>query len=163
MENKFNICHCGFTEDNHYFRHDFVNNTTIRIDTIQRFSLDALTFPLKKGEKCSYQDCKIEAKLHSPIDFDPNWSQEKKDKIREEYKCIIEHIYKPEEFYYREIKFVVPETAICCYKNCRVKLSQHKSIMTHHFHTLVNIENLKNIDKVFVDDGDDEDRKIIWK
>ena len=160
---EFNICHCGFPENNHYFRHDYTDNTTITMDSIQRFSLDAVTFPLKKGQRCSYPDCKVDPKLHSPIDFDPTWNQEKKDKVREEYKCILEHTYKDEEYLYREIRFVVPQDATCCYKNCRVKLEEHKDIMTHHFHTYVVIDNLKDIDKVYIEDGDDEDRKIIWK
>jgi hypothetical protein len=160
---ELKICHCGFPQDNHYFVHEFLENTNVVIDSIQRFSLDATTYPLKKAERCSYPNCKIEAKLHSPIDFDPNWTQEKKDELRDKYKCILEHMYKPEEYLYREIRFVVPENSTCCYKNCRVLLKDHKSIMTHHFHTLVHIDNLKEIDKVFVEDGDDEDRKIVWK
>lgn len=159
---EFKICHCGYKNDEHYFQHDYIDKIKVYQDTIQRFTIDAKNYPTKKGQKCQVKDCNSNSKIHSPIDFDITWNQEEKNKMREKYKCIIEHKYYPENYNYKEINFALPETSICNYKNCREELKNHRNISTHHFHTYLNILNLDSKDIVRVFDPEDEDIKIIW-
>lgn len=167
-----NICHCGYTEDNHNFRHSFEGKIKVRKDTIERFTVNALEYPLTTGEKCSFPECKTEPFGHSPVFVDVNLPMEEKEKLREKYRYLVEHVYSPIEYKYRNIRLILSEESTCNHIEydkddnfvyCGKKLKDHKGNTTHHFTTYVHIDNLSEKDKVYIEDGDDEDRKIIWK
>ena len=166
------VCHCGFGEDNHYFRHDYENKVKIKKDSIERYTINAHDYPISKGVKCGFQDCKAEAFGHSPIHIDMTLSQDEREKLREKYRYLIEHVYSPVEYEYRNINFVLPQDSICNhieydkegnFVRCSLSLENHRKVLTHHFTTYIHIDNLNEKDKVNIQDEEDEDRKIIWK
>lgn len=140
---SFYICHCGNTQDNHYFRHAFEKCCLVvceKHNDIENFILNADNYPVKTGEKCSIPNCTGKINIHETI--------------------LLNHKYIPISYNYREIKFSIPKDAKCHYKNCK-KLSEHSNVMTHHFTTKVTILNKKDNDIVSLFDKDDEDIKIL--
>jgi hypothetical protein len=144
---SFYICHCGNTIDNHYFRHEYKHTAIVDLTECKEtvFTIDAKDFPSKTKHKCSKTNCVSEQALHN--------SQ------------IIEHVYEPVEYNYREINFSIPEDTRCNYnlegKRCYCKLKDHEKILTHYFHTKVVILNRQDTDIINIVDADDEDKKII--
>jgi hypothetical protein len=155
------VCHCGYTKDDHYFKHEYQELVKVQRDKIERYLINALDYPITVSKKCGYNECKAEAKVHAPEPIDPSLPQEERDKLREKYKCLLEHVYNPVDNVYRNIRFILPEDSVC--NKCGKKLSDHRKEMTHHFHTFVHIENLSPNDKVYIEDPEDEDRKIVYK
>lgn len=140
---SFYICHCGNTEDNHYFRHPFQKCCLVLSQTqdgLTTFTLNADNFPLQKGEKCSTPNCTGKISIHETI--------------------LLNHKYTPTSYQYREVKFSIPEGTLCCYPKCKT-LKEHSGVMTHHFTTKVIVLNKKEDDIVSIINRDDEDQKII--
>jgi hypothetical protein len=140
---SFYICECGNTQDSHYFRHPFrkvcLVNSEIK-DGLETFTLNAEDFPLKKAEKCSVSTCTGKINIHETV--------------------LLNHKYSPISYEYRDIRFTLPKSTLCHYKNCKT-LQDHSSVMTHHFTTKVIILNKKDEDIVSLVDKDDEDIKIL--
>lgn len=140
---SFYICHCGNTEDNHYFRHPFKKCCLVVSETqdgLEKFTLNADDFPVKKAEKCSTPNCTGKISIHETI--------------------LLNHKYTPVSYEYREVKFTLPKGTRCHYQNCKT-LEEHSSVMTHHFTTKVILLNKKEDDIISLVDKDDEDIKII--
>lgn len=134
----FYICsQCGHPENPHNFRHKFTKTNFGRIGST--FCLDALSFTLKRNSKCSVPNCNALKSLHQTK--------------------ILDHVYTPIDYEYREIKFSVPEQTIC--KKCSFSLKEHQNVMTHSFTIGVNISNLGENDKILPFYTEDEDRKIL--
>jgi hypothetical protein len=139
---SFYICHCGNTESPHNFRHAFQKTANIHRNKNQLeefFELDAHDFPESLGTKC--EKCNALAGIHET----PG----------------LEHKYIPTEYKYRNVKMVIPTDSVC--NKCSIVLSQHHTVMTHHFVTKVYIKNKSDNDNIFILHPDDEDKKIIWQ
>ncbi len=146
MTTTFYVCKCGNPQSNHQFRHPFENTVkVIRIRNkdkkTEQFVLDAHDFSTLTKTKCSILGCSALASLHETP--------------------VIGHVYTPEEIQYRDIKFSLPESAIC--KICGVSIKIHESILTHPFTTHVIIENKTERDAVEITHPEDDEIKIIWQ
>ena len=141
------ICWCGNTADHHNFRHAYTKTAKVikKIKSatgkdIEEYKVFAAGFPEKTDVKCGYPQCSFPANLHTTANYS--------------------HPYQPENIVYRDIKFVMPENAIC--NICDMELSFHESL-SHHFTTSVKIMNKSDHDKVSIIHPEDEDIRIVWK
>jgi hypothetical protein len=154
------ICHCGNVETNHEFKHAFTAVDTCIIsktDNITTIRMDANNFPVKTKEKCSVANCNLPQKLHNYKINTPNLFIKKPT----EYTILGEHEYIPQILFYREIKLTIPDDIQC--NTCKLTLKTHKNIEkeNHNFRIKVEVLNIKNTDKIFITDRDDE-QKIDW-
>jgi len=142
MSTFYICCHCGYPRHNHNFRHEISEIKVYRVknQSEERFSVDAKMFPLCKATRCAKGGCNGVIGIHGTT--------------------VLEHKYIPVEYSYRNIRMVLPVDSIC--NKCKIVISKHNSVMTHHFTTNVIIENLRDNDKIFIIDPEDEDRKIIF-
>lgn len=144
---SFYICHCGNTEDNHYFKHEYLPTCNVirnRDNKEDIFELDANFFPTKTKIKCSNIECRYDKNIHN--------------------SDIVKHEFIPKEFNYRCINLTIPSDTRCNYfgeERCAYTLKDHKKVMTHHFKTKVIIHNKADSDIVCICDSDD-DIKILY-
>jgi hypothetical protein len=144
MSTTFYICHCGFTKDNHNFKHDYKDTAlvfrTMDSQNNETFVLDANHFPVRKGVKCGKENCISTKPIHNTE--------------------IVRHLFEPFNYDYREINLTLPEDTMCSYKNCKSVLKNHKNVMTHIFETKAEILNKTEYDVLSVIDSEDDDFKI---
>lgn len=154
---KYNICHCGRQESDHYCKHKYHTTTTVKkiekkldfklkenttdiIIAETTFYINCLDFNLEEGIKCSVNSCKALKSLHKTQ--------------------VIEHEFQPAIYKFRTIRFYVPEETVC--NKCPNTLTNHENVMTHHFTTKIIFEDINESDKVIIINPVNEDKKIIY-
>ena len=141
---SFYICHCGNTEDRHYFRHPFERVASVtREQTAEEgewYGLNALDFPEKSKVKCAISECTAGGALHETE--------------------VVRHAYNPRSYLYRDVRLSLPKDAVCNHKKCKVVLQDHRAVQTHRFMTRVVVANRQELDVVEVSYPEDEDIKI---
>jgi hypothetical protein len=177
----YDVCYCGNISENHNFRHIFTSTSKIIrcIDgNNEYFTLNVLDFPLKTKEQCSFENCVASKELHDTVVL--KYKYRDQDGIEKEQS----HTYTPKQTSFREVKFVLPEDSKCMkiqseLKNkrddissrteiineldsqiCKIPLKNHSKIQTHRFSINLKIENRAEKDCIYIQDPDDEDRKI---
>jgi len=175
MTTSFKICWCGYPENNHsHFRHTCVPTITVKkIEDTSMFLIDALEYPEKKGERCSFPNCKVDKYLHDTL-----YTKEFLEELRQtqNYEKDIIHLYDPQIYTYREINLVIPSDYKC--KSCGKNMEFHREIhkgnsslalknaqgikeMQHAFKVNLMILNKGDMDVVNLLDGQDDDLHIV--
>lgn len=127
---SFYICHCGFPENNHYFKHKYEN--LIKVERKDNsFLIDVNDYPVKTTIVCGIPQCKMQKSLHKLL-FTKELDNETK----------VTHEFTPEEKKFREINFMIPEDAIC--HSCNSTLSQHREIRSSNENDFVINIDLHN-------------------
>jgi len=146
---SFTICNCGHTINDHNFRHPFKDDVKVQVKYKkgkQVYIVDALDYPENVGIKCSYNQCSLLESLHQSL----------VDALAEEKM----HPFTPVQYKYRNINLVLPKNALCHTCTDNVTLEQHIKLTeidtntqnSHHFSTIVVVENKDTNDKVFLSD-----------
>lgn len=154
----FYICWCGNTQDDHNFKHEYDPCIEVHKTDGNAFSFSALSFPVKKEERCSVRYCTATKWVH----------RKPSNRVSEIINpvTIIDHEFDPVPYMYREIKFSVPEGTHCIHKNskgelCGIPISTHSRLLPdHHFTIKVLIKDIDEKDKVKITYRKDEDLKI---
>jgi hypothetical protein len=137
---NFYVCYCGNTENNHNFRHSFQSTALVK-KTRNGFVLDSKSFPsFLERKKCIVEQCGASMLLHDGE--------------------IIKHEFKPSDYTYRKIVFVLPDDTIC--NVCRNILSNHSSETTHYFTTKIELENRNPKDRVSILHPEDDEIVVVW-
>ena len=145
---SFYICHCGYTSDNHMFRHEFEKKCKVvrtKKKGGEKFILNAEDFKLNSKTICSVPQCSAKKEIHS--------------------SDMIHHEFQPVEKFYRHIKLALPPDTVCNYTDpqghrCDTVIEKHLDIGSHKFKTIVTVLNLKNNDIINVEDPFDYDISI---
>jgi len=99
---KISLCHCGSTEDNHNYRHEFEHKYWLNYEN-GVYSIDVNEWNTLKVEECSVSQCSAGRPLHGTI---------------------IEHEFSPRVKYsYRNVKIRLPKSVSC--SDCSYSLSSH--------------------------------------
>jgi len=142
---KFDICHCGNVDKPHYFRHPYQRVTTvcrIRCRDSSAYRLLAGDFPVQDGTRCIAGNCVALPAVHNTP--------------------TLPHMYVPQAYTYREVKFTLPLNAVCT--NCHQELKDHKEgHQSHIFSVKLDIIGLNDTDVVTIVHPDDEDIKVRWE
>ena len=143
---SFYICHCGYPEDNHEFKHSFEKVCkVIRTNKNgEKFTLDANDFKFQIKYICGISKCNGKKELHNSL---------------------IKHNFEPKEYKYRNINFILPIDSICNYINsdnqkCNINIEKHNEIINHNFKTNVCILNKEKCDIIKIEDPFDFEMKI---
>jgi hypothetical protein len=137
---ELKICHCGYPELNHPFRHPYIPFTIYKNNEENFYNLDAHNYIEYENKVCSVSSCKYSKSIHN--------------------SSIVNHNFIEKVVKYRKINFTVPEDAVCCNKDCNVYLLQHKNILTHPFTIKLEIVNKGENDIIEVVHPEDDDIKI---
>lgn len=141
---SFYICHCGYTENNHYFKHSFEKIALVKRDLDENgnevFIVPVDNFISSNSVRCKKENCILKEKLHETD--------------------IVNHKYIPEIFTFKKINFCIPSDAICHRKDCDFSYSNHKDALTHIFRTKIIFVNKQKDDMIQITDSDYEDVKI---
>jgi len=108
------LCHCGFPENNHHFKHEFEGK--IKVEKKECFVIDANRFPIEHKIICSFPQCKLSQKIHDSL-----YTPEELEIINQNGK--ITHEFQPQTIKERKLSFMVPLEAKC--------LSCNKTLETH--------------------------------
>jgi len=137
---SFNICHCGFTQDNHsHFRHEYKETALVTknvSDGKTKFTFSTTSFPEIKKERCSKPNCVALKGFHTQDG----------------------HPYTPETYTFREIKLALLGSEKC--NKCGGTLKTHHTVGDHSFTTQVCVDKREG-DKLVVFYDEDDDVKII--
>lgn len=136
--NTYQICHCGYPQNKHNFRHIYEGLYNIQIDEKGSCHIDANIFPSKEGLKCKEPQCNGIKVLHETD--------------------IIHHPFNPDT--YREFKFSLPVSLVCAKGGCELTLGKHKQCQTHIFETILNVSNRKETDRISVFNPEDLNMKV---
>jgi hypothetical protein len=135
---SFYICHCGYRENNHEFKHSFekVCKVVRTNKNGEKFVLDADNFKINSKYICNIENCNGKKELHNSL---------------------INHSFEPKEYKYRNINFILPNNAICNYINmknekCNINIEKHNEIITHKFKTNIVILNKLKSDIIKIED-----------
>jgi hypothetical protein len=148
MSNEIRICHCGYTENNHNFRHEFKHVETVIFDG-EKFVINADSFPVVEEAKCSVEQCGKKKNLHGKFG-------------------IILHDYTEGKFTSRNINFAVPENTQCVLCDYRLSKKKHPEttqtgldkVDMHSFTVKIDVKNKQKTDNVFIVDSIDDDRQV---
>jgi len=124
---SYKICHCGFTEDNHEFRHRFEESATINIhdEKIVEFDCNEFETLEKTSQNCKYPQCNASKSLHGSI--------------------ITKHEFISDDpEYYRNIYIELPGYIKC--SSCNNPIHNH--MYRHHISIKKKANNYKNTDIV---------------
>jgi len=137
---ELKICHCGYPQLNHPFRHNYQPFTIYKNVEENFYNLDAHSFIEYENKVCSVSNCKYSKSIHnSPV---------------------VNHDFTEKVIKYRKINFTVPEDAVCYKKDCNISLNNHKNVLTHSFTIKLEILNKDGNDIIQVIHPKDEDIKI---
>jgi hypothetical protein len=141
------ICHCGNTIDNHNFRHVYENvgkvSRELDDNGNEYYVLDSAKYREKVKQKCARPNCTGDIGIHGTL--------------------LLDHVFEPVLYKYREINFTIPLDSQCIYPVCKYSCKDHGKVMTHHFTTSVKIEGRQENDVVKINHPEDEDIKIKWE
>jgi hypothetical protein len=140
---SFYICHCGYTENNHHFKHPFEKLALVKRDLNddgnEVFIVNSDNFLFYDSVRCKKENCILKEKLHETD--------------------IVNHKYVPERFSFKKLNFALPSDAICHYKDC-VSYENHKNIITHRFQTKIIFKNKNKDDIIQITNSEYDDIKI---
>lgn len=140
MYSELEICYCGFSNENHKFRHKFEGFTIYKNNDENCYELNAEDFKNYQDIICQIPNCRYSKNIHGTD--------------------IVNHDFKPKKNNYRKINFAVPETTICNKKDCNISLINHGDDLTHLFCLKLRILNKNENDIVKVEHPLDEEIKI---
>lgn len=152
MQKELSVCSCGFTEDNHMFRHDFKHVLKVQLNKNETglvFELDIKEFPVKSIKKCGFPGCSGNKALH----------------VRN-----TSHNFQPVEVMTREIRLCIPNDILEQYSKEGLVVDTSKNEMfgtepllkdTLTFVAKLKIDGLSPTDTIAVFDENDYDLKYV--
>lgn len=121
---SFSICECGYTKNNHEFKHEYKNNTQIVFqDGV--YIINCFDFPEKQKEPlCSQPQCGKSKFLHDAK--------------------LYEHTFTPgNPLFYRHVRVAFPHNTLCCENGCTKTAIEHMTQKKHEHPFKIKVKLLQ--------------------